>query len=111
MSEEAVEIKNVDVTSYCVLTSYQSLLNSVYNAELAYLNAKKQYEKEEVRQWLTCDNDLEFQSKKRTVKEKEMWIKDKILHLKENRDAAKANLDDIKRIYEIALKYGLEALK
>ena len=112
MNETKVIIDSdvVGVASECVLTSYQTLLNSVYDAETKYLHAKNLYEKKEVRLWLYTDFTI-LGKKKPTETDKKMYIRETLLPLKESRDAAKANLDDIKRMYELALKYGIEVLQ
>lgn len=112
MNEKLViDSDTVLVTSECVLTSYQTLLNSVYDAEIKYLHAKNLYEKTEARLWIHTDWSEVLDKAKPTETDKKMYLKEQLLSLKESRDAQKANLDDIKRMYELSLKYGLEVLR
>lgn len=113
MNETKVIIDSdvVSVASECVLTSYQALLNSVYDAETKYLHDKNLYEKNEAKMWLRTDFKTVLGKKKPTETDKKMYIREKLLPLKEARDSSKANLDDIKRMYELAVKYGIEVLR
>lgn len=106
-----IDSDTVMVASECVLTSYQTLLNSVYDAEMKYLHAKNLYEKTEARLWIHTDFEAVLEKSRPTEQDKKMYCKEQLLPLKETRDAHKANLDDIKRMYELAVKYGLEVLQ
>ena len=101
----------VMVASECVLTSYQTLLNSLYDAETKYLHAKNLYEKREAKLWLHTDFEAALEKSRPTETDKKMYLREMLLPLKESRDSAKANLDDIRRMYELAVKFGLEVLQ
>jgi len=106
-----IEQEDCMVASERKITNYQELLEEVYDAEVKYQFWKNTYERTEVDLWLCTDWEEVFPNKKPTVKDKEMWIKNELQDAKELRDTFKMNLDDVKRLYELALKYGLEVVQ
>lgn len=87
------------------ISSYQELLNCVFSAEMDYQYWKNKYDRKEVKLWLDTKWDEVF-DKKPTVDEKKMYIKRELQDVKKFRDSHKMYLDDVKRLYEVALKYG-----
>ena len=112
MSQETIEeMKNEElVPSTCKVESYQELLNGLYDADVKYQFWKNVYEKTEVDLWLNTNWEDVFQDKKPTVKDKEMFIKQELAEAKELRDTCKMDYEDWKRMFEVAMKYGLEVL-
>lgn len=98
------------VTPVARVTSYQELLSCLYDSEVKYMFWKNSYEKTEADLWLNTDWDEVFENKKPTVKDKEMWIRNELVETKELCDTCKLNYDNYKRMYKLALEYGLEVL-
>lgn len=108
VSQEDVE--SCRIVPRTEITNYEELVDNMFNLELQYNFWKNQYERLEVELWLETDWEEVFPNKKPTVKDKEMWIKQQLLNVKELRDTAKLSFDDMARVYAVAMKYGLEVL-
>lgn len=99
------------IASEARIMSYQDLMNCLYEAEVRYQFWRNTYEKAEASLWLDTPWDEVFETKKPTVKDKEMWIRVELVEAKELRDSCKLEYDHYRRMYELALKYGLEVVQ
>lgn len=107
---EIEECEDCTVASEHKVSSYQELLNCLYDAEIKYQFWKNVHDNTEVDLWLDTDWEEIFQDKKPTVKDKEMFIKRELKEARELRDTCRMEYDDFKRMFELAMKYGLECL-
>ena len=115
MSEEFENVEIEDTSEYIVgsehrVSSFQELLNCLYDADVKYQFWKNVYEQTEADLWLNTNWDEVFPDKKPTVKDKEMFIKQELQEAKELRDTCKMEYEDFKRMFEVSMKYGLECL-
>ena len=92
------------------ISNYEELIDNMFQVDVKYNFWKNKYEQSEVELWLETDWNEVFPDKKPTVKDKEMWIKKELAEIKELRDTAKLQFDDLKRLYDLVMKYGIEVL-
>ena len=114
MSEESnmsIEKENEKILYNGFIGSYNDLLDKLHDKQMIYLHAKQNYEAAEVKLWLNTNFEFVLSKEKVTQKEKEYYVKKKLLPLNEDLNAAKLAFDDWKRLYDIALKYSLEVLR
>lgn len=90
---------------------YDDLLGLLYQAERTYINSKIEYEKQEAKTWLDTNWEEIFSNKKPTETDKKMYVKKSLAGLKDSRDSNKAKYENLKRMYDLALKYSLEVLR
>jgi len=93
-----------------LVKDYGELMDALYDHEIQYTFWKNAYERREVELWLETDWAEVFDGKKPTVKDKEMWIKQELMELKELRDTTRIRFESFKKLYEMVLKYGFEVL-
>ena len=92
------------------INTYEDLVDNMFQVDVQYTFWKNKYEQAEVELWLETDWNEVFPDKKPTVKDKEMWIKKELAEVKELRDTAKLQFDDLRRLYDLVMKYGIEVL-
>lgn len=90
---------------------YDDLLELLYQAEKTYINSKIEYERQEAKTWLDTNWEEIFPNKKPTETDKKMYVKKSLAGLKDSRDSHKAEYENLKRMYDLALKYSLEVLR
>ena len=115
MSEEFENVEIEDTSEYIVgsehrVSSFQELLNCLYDADVKYQFWKNVYEQTEADLWLNTDWSEVLDKPKPTETDKKMYIRKEIQEAKELRDTCKMEYDDFKRMFEAAMKYGLECL-
>ena len=116
MPEENIEISecececDCEVASEHKITSYQELLNCLYDADVKYQFWKNVHEKTEADLWLNTDWSEVLDKSKPTETDKKMFIRNELQDVKELRDGCKMEYDDFKRMFEVSMKYGLEVL-
>lgn len=110
---ENVEIEEEDtlcVASEHRVSSFQELLNCFFDADVQYQFWKDVYEQTEADLWLNTDWSEVFDKPKPTETDKKMFIKQELKETKELRDTCKMDYEAWKRMFDVAMKYGLEAL-
>ena len=90
---------------------YDDLLELLYQAEKTYINSKIEYERQESKTWLDTNWEEILPNKKPTETDKKMYVKKSLAGLKDSRDTNKAKYENLKRMYDLALKYSLEVLR
>ena len=115
MPEETFEEIETDgscmVASEHRVQSYQELLNCLYDCEIKDQFWKNVYEQTEADLWLNTDWSEALDKPKPTETDKKMYIRKELSEVKELRDGCKMEYEDFKRMFEVSMKYGLEALQ